>query len=175
VTPKLKATRFAGLQPDELFSIREHNRRLVRRLVVVDDQSGDANMLALPLGPTSPTLSGPRLFQLMQSTVVSFDTEFVLQLPTTPDGWKYHSPPADFLCLLLVIEEKLYFRAREQRRAVAGTFVLSTSPMSGLSRHRIRVEVAAGTADDARRRRDCRCAADRLVQRLPASGRARSY
>jgi len=46
VRPKLKAT----------ISIGELNRRLVRRLVMVDDQSGNANMLALALGPTFPTL-----------------------------------------------------------------------------------------------------------------------
>jgi hypothetical protein len=109
MTPALRATRFSQLKPGELF-IFPHDSSSVVALAAADP-SRDGDLCAIPLGPALPPELIARIANLAGHTgVVSYGPEFVVQLPSRPDGWPVQVPPPDKACFVLS-EQGLYLRA----------------------------------------------------------------
>lgn len=93
-TPNLKATRFAQLDPGDLFLYCSDAGFSVAMAVL---EPIDGDKLVLSLGPIFPAnLPGPSV----QSPgpvrdVLSYGKEYVLMLPCEPQGWTSTEPPPD--------------------------------------------------------------------------------
>jgi hypothetical protein len=109
VTPALNVTRFAQLNPGELFMFRHEDGACVG-FAVCDPAQNDEKLL-LPLGPNLP--NGARYATLISArgfTTISFGGEFTVRLPTQADAWVDSPPPHDQHCIL-VAGDRPYFRA----------------------------------------------------------------
>jgi hypothetical protein len=113
ITPKLKVDRFAQLASGDLFIFTHENGSCVA--LKVEDPANDGDKLILPLGPTfpakiiCPTLVGPQ-----SMTVISFERDYILQLPPQASGWLTNEPSPDKHCLV-VTDNGIYIRANWSR------------------------------------------------------------
>jgi hypothetical protein len=109
ITPALRATRFSQLKPGELFIFPNDSSSVVA--LVAADPSRDGDLCAIPLGPALPPELIGRIANLPGHTgVLSYGTEFIVQLPSHADGWPLQVPPPDKACFVLS-EQGLYLRA----------------------------------------------------------------
>ena len=93
MTPTLTATRFAQLQPGELFLCRHGAGATVA--LVACDPTDENRKLILPLGPRLPAgMASPTLVDDPGTTVVSFGRAFTVRLPTDPEAWQDQEPDA---------------------------------------------------------------------------------
>jgi len=125
MTPSVRSTRFAQLDPGDLF-IGHYETGSYVALAVNDphaftDPNAKEKMVLL-LGPTSQTF--PRVPVLTQlpgrGPVVSFAKDYKLRLPCEPGAWLTIEPPDECPCLVLApydkanggpVEDKLCMRA----------------------------------------------------------------
>jgi hypothetical protein len=109
ITPSLKVTRFAQLEPGNLFIVPNGDEALVA--TVAEDPTQNGERLMLTLGPTFPAeTNGPSLLRCPGMTVLSLAKAYVLRLPCQPHGWLDNEPPPDKYCIL-VNETSAYWRA----------------------------------------------------------------
>jgi len=109
ITPKLTVTRFAQLDPGDLFIVPNGDEGFVA--IVAEDPTQNGEKLMLTLGPTFPAgTSGPRLVHCAGMTVPSLAKAYVLRLPCQPGGWQANEPAPDKSCIL-VTERSAYWRA----------------------------------------------------------------
>jgi hypothetical protein len=111
ITPKLRATRFAQLDPGDLFISYDDTGSYVA--IAVTDPTNDGDKLALLLGPTCPQyLQFPALTSLrFNAPAISFGKDYLLRLPSSTTGWLAAEPSADRHCLVLTDDDELYIRS----------------------------------------------------------------
>lgn len=109
IAPKLTATRFAPLDPGDLFICHDGTGSYVA--ITVTDPTSDGDKLALLLCPPSAQGIGlPTLTGLPPDTLaISFGKNYLLRLPCDTTGWLTAEPSRDRHCLVLQ-DEKLYIR-----------------------------------------------------------------
>lgn len=112
--PKLNATRFAQLQPGDLFICPSWSTDCFA-LKVVDPAAG-ADTFFLPLGPKFPADPyQPRLYA-EQGTTISFGKGFIFRFRSDPKGWLNSDGQVDYFCAALV-DGEVYLRANCDRYA----------------------------------------------------------
>jgi hypothetical protein len=108
IQPRLKAARFAQLEPGELF-IFPFSTRTGFALKVIDPDSGD--LFVLPLGPTYfADDHQPRLLVEPAATTISFGRDFIFRFSEKAEDWTVDEPGHEFYCAALV-EDEVYLRA----------------------------------------------------------------
>lgn len=107
VIPNLKVMRLNQLQPGDLFIGAEHKPPCVGLKGVDPECDGDA--IVLWLGPELPDRTGPRVTAAQHETVIAIGKDYVLRLPTEPDGWTAEFPPIGAACLAIA-DDKVFFR-----------------------------------------------------------------
>jgi hypothetical protein len=109
ITPSLKVTRFAQLEPGDLFIVPNGDEALVA--MVAEDPTQNGEQLMLTLGPTFPAgTTGPSIMRCADMTVLSLAKAYELRLPCQPGGWLPSEPAPDKNCIL-VTEHGAYWRA----------------------------------------------------------------
>jgi hypothetical protein len=109
ILPKLKIARFEKLEPGDLFVYPHSNGPCLA--LKAEDRMRNGEKLILPLGPTFPhSAGGPRLLPWQAATTVSFGKDYIIRVPTAPEGWTDREPGPDVLCLV-VTTDQIYFRA----------------------------------------------------------------
>jgi hypothetical protein len=109
IVPSLIVTRFAQLEPGDLFILPCSEGACVAMKVI--DPTGDGEMLMVLLGPVFPDgLTHPSLVSAPSATVISFGKEYTLRLPSHAEGWRA-SPPAPETHCIVVTERGAYVRA----------------------------------------------------------------
>jgi len=109
IQPKVKAVRFAQLEPGDLFLIKEDSALTFALKVIDAKNSGDK--FALPLGPSfSQELHQPRLYLEPAATTISFGKDFIFQFSYKSDAWLVEEPVNQFYCAAL-LEDHVYLRA----------------------------------------------------------------
>jgi hypothetical protein len=107
-TPKVRIDRFAQLSPGDLFIFAHENGMCVAIKVV--DPANDDDMLVIPLGSTFPTnITCPTLMSEQTMTVIAFEKDYALRLPSQANGWCVDAPPPDKHCFA-VTERGIYLR-----------------------------------------------------------------
>jgi hypothetical protein len=115
-TPNARSSRFAQLDPGDLFIVRDDTGSYVA-LAVKDPNSvknpNATDKMVLLLGPASPTVPHvPALTNLPQQTpVVSFGKDYKVRLPCNATAWLSTEPPVEDQCVVLA-DDKLCIRAR---------------------------------------------------------------
>ena len=106
--PKLKAARFAKLEPGDLFIFSLDGASGFGLKVI--DPKADGDTFVLPLGPNFILgVQPPFLMREPAATMVSFGKEFIFQISANPDGWSVHEPEHQFYCAALV-EDSVFLR-----------------------------------------------------------------
>ena len=106
--PKLKAARFAKLEPGDLF-IYSLDGASSFGLKVIDPNT-DGDTFVLTLGPHYfPGMQPPFLMREPAATMVSFGKDFIFKFSEMPDGWSVHEPDKQFFCAALV-EDAVFLR-----------------------------------------------------------------
>lgn len=115
VFPRVISKRFSQLERGDLFILLENDERYVA-LKCFDPADGGDELILL-LGPNLPDDLGPppRLIGEQMMTVMSFGQDYVLRLPTSPEGWMADTPPPATPTILLA-DDKPYFRANAGHR-----------------------------------------------------------
>jgi hypothetical protein len=110
IEPNVKMSRFAKLQPGDLFICFDYDAACLAMKGVDPKMDGDA--IILLLGPQLPTEmgEGPRVIGERRSSIVALGNDFVLRLPCGPEGWTNQPPPSDATCVLL-LDDKVHIRA----------------------------------------------------------------
>jgi hypothetical protein len=104
IDPKLTVTRFAQLQPGDLFIHPYEDGGFV----AIKVKAPDGDMLFVPIGPRFPHgLAYPSLLPEPAATVISFGKEYVVRLP---ESWRSELPPPEKHCIVLA-EGGAYVRA----------------------------------------------------------------
>src|SRR5690349_19313202 len=107
VAPALAVTRFAQLQPGDLFILPEEEGGFV----ALKAAAPDGDMLLVPIGPNFPDgLPYPCLVAERAATVISLGKEYSLRLPTRPESWRLAPPGPETHCIA-VTEEGAFVRA----------------------------------------------------------------
>jgi hypothetical protein len=107
LAPGLAVTRFAQLQPGDLFILPYEEGGFVALKV----SAPDGDMLMVPIGPSFPDgLPYPCLVAEPASTVISLGKKYALRLPTRPEGWRL-APPGPQIHCIAVTEEGAFVRA----------------------------------------------------------------
>jgi hypothetical protein len=112
ITPSLKVRRSAKLNAGDLFLFGGPGARWVG--IAVHDGIED-NGLLLPIGPTLPgPMKFPTLLDDRGATVISFGSDYVVQLPTDPSAWSVEDPPVE-TSSLAITEESVFLRCNYAR------------------------------------------------------------
>lgn len=109
-TPSLRVTRFAQLEPGELF-IYEHRGGACVGIAVKDPLREEDGNLVLPLGPSLPPgMRWPSLQNSQGFTAVSFGREFSIRLAVNPAHWLTGNLNPETMALVFA-DDRPYFRA----------------------------------------------------------------
>jgi hypothetical protein len=110
IEPNIKMSRFAKLKAGDLLICFDYEVPCLAMKGVDPEMDGDA--IILLLGPQLPMEmgNGPRVIGERNSSVVALGNDFVLRLPSRPEGWTNQPPPSDTACVLL-LDDKAYIRA----------------------------------------------------------------
>jgi hypothetical protein len=104
VFPQLTVERFEQLKPGELFFVELLETKMVALKAIDKEQDGDKLMILL--GPSFPRDLRPGTMAPWRGlTVVSFGTNFNIELPCVPDGWSASPPPPEVLSLVRADDE----------------------------------------------------------------------
>lgn len=96
-TPPLRVARLAQLSAGDLFMMPVQDGGHVGLVV---HERADNQTLMLPIGPTLPrSLTYPTLVNPGGATVISFDKDFVVQLPADVSAWQVDEPPPEVTAL----------------------------------------------------------------------------
>lgn len=107
IDPKVTVTRFAQLQPGDLFIYPSANDGFVALKV----KAPDGDMMFVPMGPRFPDgLAYPRLLDEPRGIVISFGKGYTLHLPTRPESWRSEEPSPETHCIV-VADDGLHVRA----------------------------------------------------------------
>lgn len=101
VVPAIHIDRFEKLKPGDLFIYTDRNVRCAA-LKGVAPTAGD-EAISLLLGPEIPEGMGPGpwVTGIRPGTVISFGANYLLRLPTDPEGWMSAFPPDAVPCVLI--------------------------------------------------------------------------
>ena len=119
-TPTIRVTRFAQLEPGDLFILRRQHERYVG--LMVRDSAENGQTFLLPIGPSLPRfMTYPSLTVDPGTTVISFGKDYILSLPTDPAAWEDEPPPAS-VTAIAVTDAGVFLRCnflphRDQFRA----------------------------------------------------------
>jgi len=106
--PSLRVTRFAQLEPGDLFILRRREERYVG--LTVHDATEEGQKLLLPIGPTLPNfMTYPTLISDPGATVISFGKDYTARLPIGPGAWEDDEPPAA-VTAIAVAEDGVFLR-----------------------------------------------------------------
>jgi len=110
VVTKPKVTRFAQLQPGDLFIFQHPAGTSVA--VKATDPVSDGDPLAVVVGPSFPVgPARPMLYNPSQTTVVSFGKDYTIRLPSSADGWRTNEPPAEADFIVVTDAGGVFLRA----------------------------------------------------------------
>ena len=107
VVPTLKVARLNQLEPGDLFIGAEHKPPCVGLKGV--DPECDGDPIVVWLGPNLLDKLGPRVTAAQHETVIAIGKDYVLRLPTEPEGWTTEFPPPASACVSLA-DDKAFFR-----------------------------------------------------------------
>ena len=109
IIPSVRIDRFAQLKSGDLFIYLNGADRCVALKGVDPTNDGDKIILLLRQATPNDAVPGPRVIGERSLTAISFGQDFILRLPSEPDGWMTSYPPEDLLCVLMA-GDKAYFR-----------------------------------------------------------------
>ncbi len=109
IVPALKVTRFAQLEPGELF-IFHHTEGSCVAIVAADPIENDEK-IPVALGPSLPrSINYPSLIPGIPGAVICFGKDYLIRLPVHANGW-LNAPPGPEKHCILVTEQGTYIRA----------------------------------------------------------------
>jgi hypothetical protein len=109
ISMKPKITRFSQTSPGDLFMFS--HREGLSIALTASDPTTDYEKIPAVLGPSFPQgKTGPSIIQIPGSTLISFEKNYELRLPSDPSGWSIEEPPAETHCLVVANPGNVFLR-----------------------------------------------------------------